>query len=192
MSQPGHAFISDSLTKLEQTYFSHPGYQDELRAYVPRGDANSIVLAHNDAQENNILSTLKDSTKLYLIDYEYGMWNPRYYDVANYLNEFVCENAYPCEPGVTYYMDNWPSNGDIEACTREYWLCGQAPGAVWSLDNAECHEAFQQTKALMVLNNYYWAVWAVMMLSEEDETNSGAFNWAFFLGRCEMHNKCLE
>ena len=39
-----------------------------------------------------------------LIDYEYGMWNPQYYDLANYLNELVLDNAYPKGTGVAYYM----------------------------------------------------------------------------------------
>lgn len=162
-----------------------------MRALVPR-ESDQVVLAHNDAQENNILSSLMDSTVLYLIDYEYGMWNPKYYDVANYLNEFVCENAYPCEPGVTYYPSNWATIAEIETLTMEYWLCGQDIGAVWSLENPECHAAVEQCKALMVLNNYYWAVWAVMMLSEADETDPKAFNWAFFLGRCDLHLVCVQ
>ena len=30
---------------------------------------------------------------LILIDYEYGNWNPMAYDIANYFNEFTCDNA---------------------------------------------------------------------------------------------------
>ena len=43
----------------------------------------------------------------------------------------------------------------------------------------------------MVLNNFYWAVWAVMMLQEADEVNPNAFNWDFLAGRCEMHETCV-
>ena len=94
------------LDCLEQTYLQ-PGYQEVLRNLVPR---DKIVFSHNDAQENNILSSLANATKIILIDYEYGMWNPQYYDLANYLNEFVCDNAYPKGTGVAYYMDNWPTD----------------------------------------------------------------------------------
>lgn len=190
LETPGHKYIHDSLCKLETTYLKE-GYQEVLRALVPR-ESDQVVLAHNDAQENNILSSLSDNSKLYLIDYEYGMWNPKYYDVANYLNEFVCDNAHPCEPGVTYYPSNWPTEGEIVALTREYWLCEQGSDAQWSLANPECSSAVQQVKALMVLNNYYWAVWAVMMLSEADETDPKVFNWAFFLGRCDLHLVCVQ
>lgn len=44
----------------------------------------------------------------------------------------------------------------------------------------------------MILNSYYWAVWAIMMLSEHDETDSEAYFWDFLDGRCEMHRKFVE
>ena len=68
------------------------------------------------------MSSLSDSTKLVLIDYEYGMWNPWCYDMGNYLNEWVCDNAYPCHPGVTYCFDNWPTDAEIESLIKQYWL----------------------------------------------------------------------
>ena len=78
-----------------------------LRALVPR---DKIVLSHNDIHENNILSSLEDATEIILIDYEYGMWNPQYYDIATYLNEYTLDNAYPKGKGVRYYLENWPTN----------------------------------------------------------------------------------
>jgi len=44
----------------------------------------------------------------------------------------------------------------------------------------------------MVLNNFYWAVWAIMMLTEQDETNTEAFNWDFADGRCDLHELCVR
>ena len=56
-----------------------------------------------------------------LIDYEYGMWNPRYYDLGNYCNEMICDNAYPGGTGIAYFMQNWPSDREIESLARSYW-----------------------------------------------------------------------
>ena len=81
---------------------------------------DKIVLSHNDCQENNILSSLEDATKFILIDYEYGMWNPQGYDLACYLNEMVCDNAYPLGVGVAHYMRNFPSDDEIEKMTSIY------------------------------------------------------------------------
>ena len=65
-------------------------------ASIPR--KGKIVLSHNDAQENNILSSLADCEKMILIDYEYGDWNPMSYDIANFFNEFTVDNAAPVGP----------------------------------------------------------------------------------------------
>lgn len=88
-----------------------------LRGLISR---DKIVFSHNDAQENNILSNLDDATKIMLIDYEYGMWNPEYYDVAHYLNEYCCDNAYPKGTGVAYYLENWPEDDEIATLTQHY------------------------------------------------------------------------
>ena len=48
------------------------------------------------------------------------MWNPKYYDLGNYLNELICDNAHPKEPGIKYYFENWPADGEIEYLTRQY------------------------------------------------------------------------
>lgn len=98
------------MQKVEST-FLQPGYQTVLRELTPR---NKIVLSHNDCQENNILSSLEDLTRLTLIDYEYGNWNPQGYDLACYLNEMVPDNAHPHGCGVKHYMCNFPTNAEIE------------------------------------------------------------------------------
>ena len=43
----------------------------------------------------------------------------------------------------------------------------------------------------MILNNFYWAVWAIMMLDEADYTNPEAYTWTFLEGRCDLHERCV-
>ena len=114
---PGHDTILHAIDCVEETYLQ-PGYQEKLRSLVPR---DKIVFCHNDSNENNILSSLEDATKIVLIDYEYGSWNPQFYDLAIYLNEHICQNAYPKGTGIAYYMSNWPSDGEIEHLVRAYY-----------------------------------------------------------------------
>ena len=45
-----------------------------------------------------MLSSLKNREKIVLIDYEYGNWNPRAYDIANFFNEFCFDNVAPHGP----------------------------------------------------------------------------------------------
>merc|ERR1712060_1010502 len=105
----GEGVIMRALQRLEQTYLAE-GWEDVIKGLVNR---ENIVFSHNDAQENNILASLADATKIVLIDYEYGMWNPMYYDLGNYLNEWICDNAHPRDPGIHYYFDNWPAESEI-------------------------------------------------------------------------------
>ena len=41
-----------------------------------------------------------------LIDFEYIGWYPRAYDLANYINETMLDNAYPLGNGIKMYLNN--------------------------------------------------------------------------------------
>ena len=41
-----------------------------------------------------------------LIDFEYCGWNPVQFDLADYLNELMVDNAYPKGCGIAYYPEN--------------------------------------------------------------------------------------
>jgi len=72
-------------------------------------------------------------------------------------------------------MRNFPSDEEIEAMTRTYAaLKAQRENRihVWDMEDAECRDAVLDTKKCMILNNYYWGVWSIMMLTEADETDS--------------------
>ena len=60
------------------------------------------------------------------------------------------------------------------------------------MDNQECREAVLDTKKCMILNNFYWGVWAIMMLADQDESDPQAFNWELCTGRCNLHLRCVE
>ena len=38
------------------------------------------------------------------------------------------------------------------------------------------------------MNNFYWGVWAIMMLKEEEETEWDVFNWEFNRMRIDLLN----
>ena len=78
------------------------------------------MLAHNDAQENNILINHANNLELMIIDYEYAGWNPMAMDLANYINETMLDNAYPLENGIKWYLDNCMSPQEIEQMVKEY------------------------------------------------------------------------
>lgn len=101
-SDEGHREIEQALNFLGRTYLSS-GYRERLTSLVPRED---IVLSHNDLTELNVLvEPNKNCPKLTIIDYEFTDWNPKWYDLANYLNEFCCDNASASSTCcIKYYM----------------------------------------------------------------------------------------
>ena len=129
---PGHQRISEAMDRLERT-FLREGYQEWMRTFIPVGKP---IVTHSDVQENNILLSFQ-CDKVYLIDYEYGTWNPCSYDLANYLNEFICDNNYPTGSGIAHFLQNWPSEDDIVSVTRQYFEL-ENQNVVWSLDDDVC------------------------------------------------------
>jgi len=115
--------------------------------------------------------------------------------MACYLNEMVCDNAYPLGVGVAHYMRNFPSDGEIEQMAKMYShldCIRENRQLEWSMSNSECSDAVLNTKKCMILNNYYWAVWSIMMLTESDETDIQTYHWEIGSGRCDIYLKCVE
>ena len=58
-----------------------------------------------------------------MIDYEYGDWNPMAYDIANFFNEFTCDNIAPhgvFDCGIQFYENNFPTRPEREIFAKEY------------------------------------------------------------------------
>lgn len=84
--------------------FLFEGYDNFFRSLIPR--ESDKVLAHCDTQSNNILASLENNTNIMLIDYEYVGWQPRAFDLANYINEMLFDSSYPYANGIFLYIDN--------------------------------------------------------------------------------------
>ena len=44
----------------------------------------------------------------------------------------------------------------------------------------------------MLLNNYFSAVWCIMMLTEKDETDPEVYFWYYIDQSCEMHRRLVD
>lgn len=91
-------------------HFLFPGYQEFFRGLMNR---DTVVFAHCDAHEYNILAMRRDATKIMLIDYEYCGWQPRAFDLANYLNEVAFDNVYPYNKGIALYPQNLMGEAEV-------------------------------------------------------------------------------
>jgi len=127
-----------------------------------------------------------------VIDYEYSGWNPMAMDLANYLNEtmfdnntlkFVAENCMtPVEVdsmAESYLNDYWDKYMlpivKEEYFDKKYFIHVMKRGFV--SDIWKC----------ALLNNFFWAVWAIKMI--DDPTEPGLFNYDFAKARIEAYQK---
>jgi choline/ethanolamine kinase len=185
-----HPNILKVLETFEKT-FLFPSAQDHFKALVPRD--SEIVLSHNDAQENNILASLANATRVIFIDFEYTGWNPRAMDLANYFNETMLDNAYPLENGIKVYLENFISDREQEQVITRY-LSHYHKHYYTGKDDLEAYVKREMPKVIdevckcLLLNNYFWAIWSLRMLKEEKLGDPNVFNFDFAQGRVEMYN----
>ncbi|KAL5975308.1 hypothetical protein ACLOJK_031987 [Asimina triloba] len=100
-----------SLTQEPPSSYSTSDITDVLHA--------PVVYAHNDLLSGNIMRN-DDEEKLYFIDFEYGSYSYRGYDIGNHFNEYAgldCDyNLYPNKDAQYHFFRNYlqPDNPQEE------------------------------------------------------------------------------
>ncbi|KAI9501318.1 hypothetical protein GGI25_004101 [Coemansia spiralis] len=112
-----------------------------------------VVFAHNDLLSGNIIiSESKD--KVSFIDYEYGMYNYRAFDIANHFNEyagFECDySRYPTKQvqlkWFKVYLDTIDQDSSPEALEAMY----------------------KEVSFFQLASHFYWGVWALVQAAISD------------------------
>lgn len=143
-----------------------------------------------------------DNRKLLVIDYEYAGWNPMAMDLANYINETMLDNAYPLNNGIAWYLDNCMSDAEARAMTVVYMqryysnhMTDTVKAQYSSADDfvaKELEELMTEVYTCARLNNLFWGVWALALLSPEEYAQEGIFNYCFARSRVDMYGKIEE
>ncbi|MQM04741.1 hypothetical protein Taro_037542, partial [Colocasia esculenta] len=89
------------------------------------------------------------SDKLYLIDFEYGSYNYRGYDIANHFNEYA---GFECDYNL------YPDNVSQYHFFRNY-LQPEMPEKVTDRD---LEALYVETNTFMLASHIYWAIWALI------------------------------
>ncbi|KAJ0238988.1 ethanolamine kinase [Hirschfeldia incana] len=119
----------------------------ELREFT--GSLNApVVFAHNDLLSGNLMLN-EEEERLYLIDFEYGSYNYRGFDIGNHFNEYA---GYDCD--YTLY----PTKEEQYHFIKHY-LQPDKPDEV---SNGEVESVFIETDAYKLASHLYWAVWAII------------------------------
>ncbi|KNA20458.1 hypothetical protein SOVF_052210 [Spinacia oleracea] len=119
----------------------------ELKALTDRLGA-PVVFSHNDLLSGNLMLN-EEEGKLYIIDFEYGSYNYRGFDIGNHFNEYA---GYDCDYSL------YPSKAEQYHFFRHY-LCPVAPQEV---PNCDLEALYVETNSFMLASHLLWALWALI------------------------------
>ncbi|CAI0389472.1 unnamed protein product, partial [Linum tenue] len=107
-----------------------------------------VVFAHNDLLSGNLMVN-DDEEKLYLIDFEYGSYSYRGFDIGNHFNEYA---GYDCDYSL------YPSKEEQDLFFRHY-LQPDKPDEVSS---KELEVLYIESNTFMLASHLFWALWALI------------------------------
>ncbi|KAF5725818.1 ethanolamine kinase isoform X1 [Tripterygium wilfordii] len=107
-----------------------------------------VVFAHNDLLSGNIMVN-DDEGKLYFIDFEYGSYNYRGYDIGNHFNEYA---GYDCDYSL------YPSKDEQYHFIRHH-LQPDKPNEV---SDKDVEALYLEINVFMLASHIYWALWALI------------------------------
>ncbi|XP_043703118.1 probable ethanolamine kinase isoform X2 [Telopea speciosissima] len=107
-----------------------------------------VVFAHNDLLSGNLMLN-EDEEKLYFIDFEYGSYSYRGYDIGNHFNEYA---GFDCD--YSLYPDK-----DAQDLFFRHYLQPDKPQEV---SDEDLKALFIETDSYMLASHLYWALWALI------------------------------
>ncbi|XP_073317432.1 probable ethanolamine kinase [Primulina huaijiensis] len=119
----------------------------ELKEMTDRFNA-PIVFSHNDLLSGNLMLN-DEEDKLYFIDFEYGSYSYRGFDIGNHFNEYA---GYDCDYSL------YPIKDEQYHFFR-YYLKPDSPHEV---SDEELKALYLETNTFMLASHLYWALWALI------------------------------
>ena len=129
-----------------------------LRAEVDACEAacaalrSPVVYCHNDLLAPNVLLSTSEASPgaLHLIDFEYGCYNYRGFDLGNHFNEWA---GFDCEYG------RYPDDAQQRAFLAAYAGGEAAPPAPGS---PEVDALVVEANVFALASHLYWGIWALI------------------------------
>ncbi|OVA00450.1 Choline/Ethanolamine kinase [Macleaya cordata] len=107
-----------------------------------------VVYSHNDLLSGNLMVT-DDEEKLYFIDFEYGSYSYRGYDIGNHFNEYA---GFDCD--YSLYPDK-----DAQYHFFRHYLKPDKPQEV---SDEDLEALYIETNSYKLASHLYWALWALI------------------------------
>ncbi|KAM1508319.1 hypothetical protein ACFX10_017647 [Malus domestica] len=107
-----------------------------------------VVFAHNDLLSGNIMFN-DEEDKLYVIDFEYGSYNYRGFDIGNHFNEYA---GYECDYSL------YPNKDEQYHFLRHYIQ----PENQQEVSDKELEALYVEANTYMLASHLYWALWGII------------------------------
>ncbi|OLY84792.1 putative ethanolamine kinase A [Smittium mucronatum] len=132
---------------------------DELEV-ISQKINSPVTFCHNDLLSGNVLlDNSQEPNKVTFIDYEYGSYNYRGYDIANHFNEyagFECDySRYPTEE----YQREWLAH---------YLAAYNGDKSTGNIKEEEIDSMIYEVSMFALASNIYWGLWALIQSTLSD------------------------
>lgn len=107
-----------------------------------------VVFAHNDLLCGNLMVN-DEEEKLYVIDFEYGSYNYRGFDIGNHFNEYA---GYDCDYSL------YPSKDEQYHFFRHYLQ----PDNPLEVPDKDLEALYVESNTYMLASHLYWALWGII------------------------------
>ncbi|KAG6513311.1 hypothetical protein ZIOFF_023635 [Zingiber officinale] len=107
-----------------------------------------VVFAHNDLLSGNLMINDKEG-RLYFIDFEYGSYSYRGYDIANHFNEYA---GFDCD--FSLYPD--------KEAQYDFFRSYLQPQKPHKVPDHDLEALFVETNTFRLASHIYWALWAII------------------------------
>ncbi|KAI1317593.1 Ethanolamine kinase 1 [Mortierella claussenii] len=120
-----------------------------------------VVFCHNDLLYGNLIyNEAKDDA--FFIDYEYGSYSYRAFDIANHFNEWA---GFECE------YEHYPNKETQFKWLRSYLEAGRSENSEGEGDvvsDEEVEQLYREVNKFALASHFYWGVWALVQAQLSD------------------------
>ncbi|KAF8400669.1 hypothetical protein HHK36_013969 [Tetracentron sinense] len=107
-----------------------------------------VVFGHNDLLSGNLMLN-DDEEKLYFIDFEYGSYSYRGYDIGNHFNEYA---GFDCDYNL------YPDKDEQYHFIRHYLQ----PDKPQEVSDKDLEVLYIEANTFMLASHLYWALWGLI------------------------------
>lgn len=142
-------FDDTEMQKKYETISFDEVYTEVIKLKELAGRLNApVVFAHNDLLSGNLMLN-DDEEKLYFIDFEYGSYSYRGFDIGNHFNEYA---GYDCDYSL------YPNKDEQYHFFRNYL----DPDRPHEVPDEDVEALYVETNTYMLASHLYWSLWALI------------------------------